>query len=476
MLADMVHLTHCVRAMNLAKTCAGVLIAMLALLVCNWSNCQAQDRATAIIISRLAAQNSESPTAETAGAEDLASDLMAAEKFCAAPVREDLLLTTYDCVFPLSDFQFYCKSAGKITPLELWAADPWMNLAVLRSKAPAFAPIRIGETAASFEKGQAYLVPAELSVAFGSDRRVSVAARDFSLKATEDGAAQSVHEFGDLVGVESKRVLPPGTPLIDAEGSLRLIALGLSAPNQQTQSLCVAVDSACARSIAALIRGEPLAYGFLGLEPANVSELPGGPAQRGVYVRQVTEHSPAKLAGLREENRRTREVDIVTQINGANVESSQQLLSRVSRLPFGEKVLIAFTRGKPGERSSAMQVECTLGKRYANPARPAFSQKPKYCWRGVAVDHLTAIDDFAARARLVDPEGCVVITAVDQESAAWKAGLRAGMFLSHVGGARVKSEADFEQAAKALSGPAKLITTSRSDGLRMQPQTFELAP
>lgn len=454
-----------------------VLVPFLAFLFISAPRCDAQERPVTMVVSRLCVDKSSKSLATSgasAGGKATASDLIAAEKFLAAPVRGDMLLTTYDCVFPIGEHEFYVESTGKVISVELWAADPWMNLAILKSKDSVFAPIKLsgGET---IEKSQTYLLAAGATFDLGAERSVPVVETGLRLKASSNEGALSVHEFGDLVGVKSKRFLPPGTPLFDSDGLLRLIAIGLPSESPNL-SLCIAVDTPCAKAIAALISGEPLTYGFLGLEPANVSDLPGGQGQRGVYARQVTDHSPAKNGGIRAENPRTGEVDIIAQINGAAVESGQHLLSIISRLSFGDKIQLTVKRGKIGNLSSPMQLECTLAKRFASPLRPAFSLKPKYTWRGVTVDHFTAIDDFAARARLVDPQGCVVILSVDQESAAWKAGLRAGMFLSKVNDVRIKSEAEFQEATKSLSGAAKLVTTSRADGLRIEPQTFELAP
>lgn len=288
--------------------------------------------------------------------------------------------------------------------------------------------------------------------------------------------AMSVHEYGDLVGVKSSSPLAPGAPLLNARGSIELLATGLQSDTPENLSLCMPIDSACTQAITALISGAPQAYGFLGLEPASLSELPKGKELKGVYVRQVTDHSPAKLADLREENPRTGEIDAITKVNGKTIETPEQLLSAVGRLPFGEKVQLTVRRGKIGEEHAPFQVECTLAKRFANPVRPAYSQKPTFTWRGLTVDHFTAIDDFSARARLVDPEGCVVIAKVDVDSSAWKAGLRRGMFISRINDRRIKNEADFQGWGNSISGAAKVVTTSRPDGLRLEPQTYELAP
>lgn len=391
----------------------------------------------------------------------------------AAPVRGDLLLTTYDCIHPLGEYEFYFESGGQIQPLKLWAADPWLNLAILKADPPTFTPVR-WENPETVSKNQA-LAPVKRPTE-AAPPRVVVTETSLSLETNPNSGVLCVHEYGGLLGVTSPRSLPPGAPLFGANSALRAIAVGLQSESADPLSLCIPVDATATRAIAALVEGEPLAYGFLGLEPASASELPGGQGAKGVYARQVTDHSPAKLAGIREENPRTGEVDLITKVNDLPVETTEELLLAVGRLAFGDQVRLTVKRGKIADESPPLQIECTLAKRYASSARPLFAQKPKLVWRGVSVDYFTAIDDFAARARLVDPAGCVVIAGVEPDSAAWKAGLRRGMFLSKINDQRIRTEAEFHEAAKPLTGAVKFVTTSRADGLRIEPQTYELAP
>lgn len=391
----------------------------------------------------------------------------------SAPVRGNMLLTTYDCIDPLGDYEFYIESGGQVIELTLWSADPWMNLAVLKADEALFTPRNLGDGAA-IAKGQTFTI-AKSSLDIIANR-TTVAEIGLKLRSNPTVGTMSVHEYGDLVGVKAPAPLMPGAPLLNAKGAVELLATGLQSASPENLSLCIPVDQAFSQAITALISGAPQAYGFLGLEPASLSELPKGKELKGVYVRQVTDHSPAKLANLREENPRTGEIDVITKVNEKAIETPEQLLSAVGRLPFGEKVQLTVRRGKIGEEHAPFQVECTLAKRFANPARPIYSQKLALAWRGLTVDHFTAIDDFSARARLVDPEGCVVIAKVDVDSSAWKAGLRRGMFISKINDRRIKNEADFEEWVNSISGAAKVVTTSRPDGLRLEPQSYELAP
>jgi S1-C subfamily serine protease len=49
-----------------------------------------------------------------------------------------------------------------------------------------------------------------------------------------------------------------------------------------------------------------------------------------------------------------------------------------------------------------------------------------------------------------DPAGCVLVAEVEEDSEAWKAGVRAGMFISHAGGRRVTTPEEFRAAVRGM--------------------------
>ena len=68
------------------------------------------------------------------------------------------------------------------------------------------------------------------------------------------------------------------------------------------------------------------------------------------------------------------------------------------------------------------------------------------------VDYATALDAAelaqAIASGAYDPQGCVLVTEVEEGSDAWKAGVRKGMFVSHVGQQRVTTPAEFQAATR----------------------------
>ena len=296
-------------------------------------SCLAFQSPEAVVVYKLTSEEpakQRSAKLATKFSEPLPSELVGAERFKAAAVRGDMLLTTYDCIHPLAEHQFFFKVGERLVEAKLWAADPWMNLAVLKSEQSLFAPFEVRDSRESMET----LYEATRVAERGVKKELRVVSNRLRSAESANGEPQTLHGFGDLIGLRSIHPLPPGAPLLDADGTLRAIAPGAQRDSTTPDSLCIAIDSACVKAIEALVAGEPLSYGFLGFEPGNVSDLPNGQGRKGVYVRQVMQHSPAQVAGLHEENPRTGEVDLITSINGAPIESSQELLAAIGRLPF----------------------------------------------------------------------------------------------------------------------------------------------
>jgi membrane-associated protease RseP (regulator of RpoE activity) len=66
----------------------------------------------------------------------------------------------------------------------------------------------------------------------------------------------------------------------------------------------------------------------------------------GVYVMDLTENSAAAAAGLKEG-------DVITEINGAKVNTSSQLQEQVARYRPGDKIKVAYLRGDDTRTTTA---------------------------------------------------------------------------------------------------------------------------
>jgi S1-C subfamily serine protease len=109
----------------------------------------------------------------------------------------------------------------------------------------------------------------------------------------------------------------------------------------------VPIDIA-ARSAAAIVKGEEIRIGYLGVTPSLTT---GGPD--GALVQEVAPDSPAAQAGLRAG-------DVVTSIDGQAVENYSELVARIRTHQPGDRVTLTVVRG--GDETT---ISATLSQRPA---------------------------------------------------------------------------------------------------------------
>jgi serine protease Do len=166
---------------------------------------------------------------------------------------------------------------------------------------------------------------------------------------------------------------------------------------------------------------------------------PSARAQR-LTLAQVYPGSPAARAGLATG-------DVITSVNGQPVDDVDAVQLAVSVQPPLSQANIEYERG--GRRGSA---NVTLAKLAV--AGKSIATAGQERWQGLRVDFGTALDANglaqAISSGAYDAEGCVLVVDVEKDSTAWKAGVRPGMFISHVAGKRVSTPSEFRAAADEL--------------------------
>jgi serine protease Do len=171
-----------------------------------------------------------------------------------------------------------------------------------------------------------------------------------------------------------------------------------------------------------------------------------GDGSRGARVRDVMPGAPADRAGLKPG-------DVITTVADAPIHSSDTLMLAVSKQPPLATTPIRFVRD--GREQSA-RVELSKAQPHGEQIVTALVRS----WRGLRVDYATAVEGYATAVgqRGTDVRGCVAIRHVEPHSAAWKAGLRAGTFISHVAYRHVRSPDEFYEAVERQSGDVMLRT------------------
>ncbi len=114
------------------------------------------------------------------------------------------------------------------------------------------------------------------------------------------------------------------------------------------------------------------------------------------------------------------------------------------------------------KRRRTTTTNVALSKKYVETARQGFAQVQEPEWRGLRVEYPSALPPQwnTDSAGAIDPQGCVAVLDVEQDSPAWKAGLRRGQYVSHVGSHRVVNPDAFYAAVAQETGDVRLQLTA----------------
>ncbi len=337
-------------------------------------------------------------------------------------------------------------------PEEVRAGDPWTDLAVLKVTADNLEPIVLGD-AGKLRKG---MIVVALGNPYGIARDGSASASwgiISNLRRVAPGgdtgsrfgaAVQSLHQFGTLLQTDARLELgTSGGALVNLKGEMVGLTTSLAAVGQeQGAGFAIPVDDAFRKTVETLKQGRLPAYGFLGVQPEHLSLAERQAGKFGTQVSYVVPGTPADQAGVRED-------DVITHVNGEKVFDKNSLFRELSRLPAESNVTLTVNRRDPIlKRLRTKTLNAVLSKKYVESAQKAFAQVADPEWRGLRVEYVSALPPQwnTGGVQAVDAKGCVAVLAVQRDSAAWKAGLRRGQYISHVGSRRVATPREFYAA------------------------------
>ncbi len=169
----------------------------------------------------------------------------------------------------------------------------------------------------------------------------------------------------------------------------------------------------------------------------------------GARVLRVVPGTPAQKAGLQTD-------DVITHVN--NAAGVRQELAVPGIEPTACRrdgdVDAPNDASRCGNGRRSVTASVVLSKKYVETSRPPFAQVKDPAWRGLRVEYPSALPPQLSTqgVQAVDPEGCVAVAEVDRDSPAWKAGLRRGEYISHVGTRRVSTPKEFYEAVAAAGG------------------------
>lgn len=370
--------------------------------------------------------------------------------------RAGLILTAYHLLGEQSDY--YVTTADRKTyKATVKGADPRSDLAVLAVDAVDLTPITLGN-ADELKKGQ-ILIGLGNPHGIARDGQASAAwgiVANLARKApatpseSDPSGRPTLHHYGTLIQTDAKLNLgASGGPLLNLKGEMvgLSVVLAATAGYESASGYAIPVDQTFRRAVETLKQGREVEYGFLGIQPTNLTPQEVLTGLQGMRVGQVVPGTPAARYGLKPG-------DIVTAVDDTPLHDADGLVLNVGRLPAEAVTRLSVLRG-----GSPRIIEVTLSK-YAVRGNKIVTA-PDPAWRGLRVDYPTAVVDeeghFRGGTSFVDD--AVVVVEVAEGSPAWAAGLRRGMLITHVDGAPIRTPRDFAATAARNRGPVQLRLT-----------------
>ena len=246
-----------------------------------------------------------------------------------------------------------------------------------------------------------------------------------------------------------------GGPLVNMSGEVIGINTAIISETRTSAGLGFALPSNTAIKVYnQLVQSGKVTRGGIGIQysanpaqDASLCRALGLKADCGVVVQYVVPGGPAAKAGIRAG-------DVITEIDGAKINTGSTLLDVVANSQIGRTIRVKVNRdGKEqtvpiviGDRQEV------IGERASNSAPENNDQGDSSQSKlGVRVQPITS--DMVRQLRLNSPDG-VYVASVDQDSAAEDAGLMRGMIITRViaGNERVeiRNVEDFRRAERLM--------------------------
>ena len=359
------------------------------------------------------------------------------------------------------------KVAQVEVPQEVKAGDPWTDLAVVKIAASDLEPMPLGD-ASQLRKGMIVIAlgnpygiarDGEVSASWGIISNLRRATAPDPRNAGSGAERSTLDQYGTLIQTDARLDLgTSGGALVNLQGEMIGLTTSLAAMAgyEQPAGFAIPVDEAFRKTVETLKQGRLPSFGFLGVQPEHLSLADRQAGRFGARVLRVVPGTPAQKAGLQTD-------DVITHVNNEQVFDKNSLFRELSRLPADETVTLTLQRRESlRQRPKIVTASVVLSKKYIETSRPPFAQVEDPAWRGLRVEYPSALPPQLSTqgVQAVDPEGCVAVAQVDRDSPAWKAGLRRGEYISHVGTRRVSTPKEFYEAVAAQVGEVRLRLTT----------------
>ena len=354
-------------------------------------------------------------------------------------ISADGYIATNNHVVDGADHLTVTLDDGRELTAKVIGRDPLTDLAVVKVDAKDLPAVTFADSA-KLEIGDRVLA---IGNPFGIGETVTSGI--VSAKGRRVGILSDVKGIENFIQTDA--AINPGNSggaLVDVDGRLVGLNTAILSRSGGFQGVGLAVPSALVSQVAeSLVRTGRVVRGYLGVNVQNITpalaDSFGLKQARGALVAEVEPHSPAAKAGLKEG-------DVITGVNGQAVANANEITLAVSAVAPGQKVSVAVLRDGKSETLVATTGERPDGR---NHAAEEVAGTDEGVLNGVGVGEL----DAQARQQMNVPDRIegAVITSVDPDSAAARAGLSAGDVILELN----RHKVDSAQEAVDLSAKAE---------------------
>lgn len=254
------------------------------------------------------------------------------------------------------------------------------------------------------------------------------------------------HPYNDYIQTDASINLGnSGGPLISTKGEVIGINVATDARAQGVIGFAIPINVA-KDLIPQLIKTGHAVRGFIGIVWHELTEelaeyLKLKKDQQGVIISEIIKGNPADLAGLKV-------YDIIIEFNGSPIRSGRELLKEVAKTPVGQSAPIKVLREgkekvfqlKPVERKEEKEKIQKPSKEKEEGGK----DRPRL---GLQIDD---IDNYPGLKEKFEVSDGVVVTDIEKESPAEKAGLEKGDVIIEINKEKIKDVSDFRGALSKL--------------------------
>jgi serine protease Do len=350
---------------------------------------------------------------------------------------------------------------GREFPAKVVGADPKTDIAVVRiqNPPPGLIAARLGDSS-NLEVGEWVLA---IGSPLGLDQSVTAGIISGRGKVT-----RNVHMSGERMReyIQTDAKINPGNsggPLVNLQGEVIGINTLINVGPGGAYGFAIPINQA--RQMAkAIITDGHVRHAWMGVGIGDIKDGvklgdDGEPEQqgqdkaskglpaKGAWVSRVMPNSPADKAGVHQG-------DIITQIDGQKIEGAADVVDYVAGQKVGAKVAISLLRDGKASKSQVILAEL--------PANPYALAEPQVKKEKIGVHLQTLTPDMSSALGLAPDAKGVVVTDVEPNSVAAKAGLRPEDLIVEIDRKPVVGAEEAASALHAGGKPTHLLKVHRA--------------